>query len=44
MNEIKVFPIGKIINKEGNAAVLLDPGYAGGLKGLAGYSHVQVLW
>ena len=44
MNEIRIYPIGKIENKEGNVCVKLDPKYAGGLKGLDGYSHVQILW
>lgn len=44
MNEIKIYPIGKIVNKEGNAYIKLDSKYAKGLNGLEGYSHVQVLW
>ena len=44
MNEIRIYPIGKIKNKEGSVCVKLDPTYAEGLKGLDGYSHVQILW
>ena len=44
MNEIKIYPIGKIENKEESVCVKLDPKYAEGLKGLDGYSHVQILW
>lgn len=44
MNEIKVFSIGKIVNEEENVCVKLAPEYAEGLKGLEGYSHVQILW
>ena len=44
MNEIKIYPIGKIENKDGSVCVKLDPKYAEGLKGLDGYSHVQILW
>ena len=44
MNGIKVFPIGKIVNNEESVRIELNPKYAAGLKGLEGYSHVQVLW
>ncbi|MCR5255347.1 MAG: TrmO family methyltransferase [Acetatifactor sp.] len=44
MNDIKIISIGKIENKEGNVRIVLDPGYSEGLKGLEGYSHVQILW
>ena len=44
MNEIRIYPIGKIESKEGSVCVKLDPKYAEGLKGLDGYSHVQILW
>ena len=43
MNKINISPIGKIVN--GNEVkVILDPKYAKALKGLEGYSHVQILW
>lgn len=44
MNEIRVFSIGKITNQNDNAGILLDAKYAPALKGLQGYSHVQIVW
>lgn len=44
MNEMKVFPIGKTVNRAGEVRLELEPRYAVGLKGLDGYGHVQVLW
>lgn len=44
MNEMKIYPIGKIVNKEGCVCFKLDSKYAEGLKGLDGYSHIQILW
>ena len=44
MNEVKVIPIGTIQNEDNEAAILLDPACRTGLKGLSGYSHVQVIW
>jgi len=44
MNELKVYPIGRIEQDETGFRIILDPLYKEGLKGLAGYSHVQVLW
>ena len=44
MNDIKVRPIGRIESENDEARIILDPAYREGLKGLAGYSHVQVLW
>ena len=44
MNDIKVFPIGKIKNEEHEVKILMDPEYREGLIRLDGYSHVQVLW
>jgi len=44
MNEIKMFPIGKIVNEDGNARVELYGKFACGLKGLENFSHVQILW
>lgn len=43
MSNIKVFSIGKIVNEEETVKVVVDPKYAAGLKGLEGYSHVQIL-
>lgn len=44
MNGIRVFPIGKIVNKKENVCVEIDTKYAAGLKGLDGYSHAQIIW
>ena len=44
MNKMKVIPIGTIKNKDNEVAILLDPAYRKGLKGLSGFSHVQVVW
>lgn len=44
MNDLKVFSIGKIENEEENVKVVVEQKYAQGLKGLEGYSHVQVIW
>ena len=44
MNDMKIFSIGKIINKKEQVYIELDPKYSKGLKGLEGYSHIQVIW
>lgn len=44
MNKIKIFPIGKIVNRNDQVSIKLSSEYAEGLKGLDGYSHIQVLW
>jgi tRNA-Thr(GGU) m(6)t(6)A37 methyltransferase TsaA len=44
MNKIKVFPIGKIKNTNGEVAVKLDDKYKAALKGLDNYSHVKIIW
>lgn len=44
MNIIKVFPIGKIENTKTGVCVRLDKKFAPGLKGLKGFSHIQILW
>lgn len=41
MNDIKVFPIGKIVNKNGETAVVLYEKYVTGLKGLKDFGYVQ---
>ena len=43
MNEIKICPIGKIVNGS-EIKIVLDQKYAEALKGLDGFSHVQILW
>ena len=44
MNNMKVFPIGKIENNEKTVRIVLNKRYAEGLKGLDGFSHVQIIW
>ncbi len=44
MKDMKIFSIGKIVNTETTVCIELNLRYAGGLKGLEDYSHVQVLW
>lgn len=44
MNEIKLFPIGRIENNETSVRVVLDPKYAEGLSGLEEFSHVKLIW
>ena len=44
MNSIEVYPIGRIEEKDGTARIVLAPEYRKGLKGLDGYSHVQIIW
>ena len=44
MYEIKLNPIGKIETGDSGARIVLYPAFRAGLKGLSGYSHVQVLW
>lgn len=44
MNDMKVYPIGKIENENNEVKIILDPSYKKGLNGLSGYNHVQVVW
>ena len=44
MNDIKLCPIGKVIAENDGLKIVLEPAYRAGLKGLSGYSHVQILW
>ena len=44
MNDMKIFSIGKIMNNDETVCIKLDRKYSAGLKGLDGYSHIQVLW
>ena len=44
MNDMKIFSIGKILNNGETVGIRLDRKYSEGLKGLDGYSHIQVLW
>ncbi len=44
MDAIKLNPIGNIETDGAGARIVLAPAFRAGLKGLSGYSHVQVLW
>ena len=44
MNDMKIFSIGKIVNNGETVCIKLDRKYSAGLRGLDGYSHIQVLW
>ena len=44
MNDIRIHPIGRIESDGGGLRIKLDPPYGKGLRGLAGYGHIQVLW
>ena len=44
MNKMEVHPIGTIAYVEGEFSIVLNPEYAPALRGLDGYSHVQVVW
>lgn len=44
MAECKLNTIGTIANREGDIRLILDPAYTPALKGLEGFSHIQVLW
>ena len=41
---MEIISIGKIVNKKDNVFIELNPEYSKGLKGLEGFSHIQVLW
>ena len=42
--KIDLFPIGRILEENDELKITLLPAFRRGLKGLEGYSHVQVLW
>jgi tRNA-Thr(GGU) m(6)t(6)A37 methyltransferase TsaA len=44
MSNMEVRPIGTIACAEGEFSIVLNPEYAPALRGLDGYSHVQVVW
>ena len=44
MDEIKLQPIGTIESGNAGATLVLAPPFRAGLKGISGFSHVQVLW
>lgn len=43
MGKMEVHPIGKVECKDGEFKIALNPEYAPALKGLDGYSHMQVI-
>ena len=44
MSKMEVHPIGRIECEDGEFRIALDPEYAPALRGLEGFSHVQVIW
>lgn len=42
--KIDLFPIGRILAENDELKITLLPAFRRGLKGVEGYSHVQVLW
>lgn len=44
MNKMQLMPIGRIVNKEDGAYIALDKNYLPSIKGLEGFSHIQVVW
>lgn len=44
MKMMEVHPIGRIACKDGEVSIVLSPEYGPALRGLEGYSHVQVIW
>ena len=44
MSRLEVHPIGRIEESEDGTRIVLDSEYGPALRGLEGYSHVQVVW
>ncbi len=44
MGKMEVHPIGRIEEDENGTRIVLEPAYGPALRGLQGYSHVQVVW
>ena len=44
MSKIEVHPIGRVEEDESGTRIVLDPAFGPALRGLEGYSHVQVVW
>ena len=44
MSKMEVHPIGRVECEDGEFRIALNPEYAPALRGLEGYSHVQVIW
>ncbi|MDD4125598.1 MAG: SAM-dependent methyltransferase [Eubacteriales bacterium] len=44
MTNFTLYPVGRIINRDGEFAVKIDRAYIPALEGLDGFSHIQLLW
>ena len=44
MSKIEVHHIGRVEQDESGTRIVLDPAFGPALRGLEGYSHVQVVW
>lgn len=44
MDKMEVHPIGRIVCEDDEFGIVLNPEFAPALRGLEGYSHVQVIW
>jgi len=44
MDKMEVHPIGRIVCEDDEFSIVLNPEFAPALRGLEGYSHVQVIW
>lgn len=44
MSKMEVHPIGRVECEDGEFRIALNPEYAPALRGLEGYSHLQVIW
>ena len=44
MGKIEVHPIGRVEEDASGTRIVLDPALGPALRGLEGYSHVQVVW
>lgn len=44
MKQLKLTPIGRIVNRQEGASIALDKKYLPAMEGLDGFSHIQVFW
>ena len=44
MDKMEVHPIGRIVCEDDEFSIVLNPEFPPALRGLEGYSHVQVIW
>lgn len=44
MDKLRLRPIGRVVNKDGESYLALDIKYAPALEGMEGFSHIQVYW